>query len=90
MYLGFLISHSLCVMCFFSIFAGSDAHVDNLKSSSVLTSKVMMYNYATGNNVGTLHFLWKVPEDVSEEELSTGNRNALHMKVRRKSAIVTQ
>ena len=71
----------MCYVFLFYICRQRRTYVDNLKSSSVLTSKVMIYNYATGNNVGTLHFLWKVPEDVSEEELSTGNRNALHMKV---------
>lgn len=37
-----------------------------------------MYNYATGNRVGTLHFVWRVPEDISEEALATGNSSALH------------
>ena len=37
-----------------------------------------MYNYASGNRVGTLHFVWKIPEDVSEEVLSAGNSSALH------------
>ena len=53
-------------------------YVDNLKSSPILTSKVMMYNYATRNRVGTLHFVWKVPDDVLEEVLSAGNSSVLH------------
>lgn len=53
-------------------------YVDNLKSSPVLLSKVVMYNYSMGNNTGALHFLWKVPEDISQEMLTTGNSGVLH------------
>ena len=37
-----------------------------------------MYNYASGNRAGTLHFIWKIPEDVSEEALAAGNSSAVH------------
>ena len=37
-----------------------------------------MYNYATGNRVGTIHFVWRIPEDISEEALAAGNSSALH------------
>ena len=53
-------------------------YVDNLRCSPVLSSRVMMYNYATGNRVGTLHFVWRIPEDISEEALAAGNSSALH------------
>lgn len=43
-------------------------YVDHLKCSPTLTCDVMMYNYATGNRVGTLHFVWKIPKDVSKKE----------------------
>ena len=45
-------------------------YVDCLKVSHVLSSKAMMYNYASGNRAGILHFIWKIPEDVSEEALA--------------------
>ena len=32
-----------------------------------------MYTYSTGNSLGSIHFMWKVPEDASEEELLSGN-----------------
>ena len=47
-------------------------YVDNLKSSPVLPYKTMLYNYATGNSIGTLYFLWKVPSDALEEMLTAG------------------
>ena len=39
--------------------------------------KTVMYNYAMGNNMGALHFLWKVSDNESEEVLATGNLHAL-------------
>ena len=39
---------------------------------------MIIYSYATRNNIGTLHFIWRVPGDASEEELSAGNLSAMH------------
>lgn len=38
-----------------------------------------MCSHSTGNRIGSLHFLWKVPEDINEEGLVTGNAQALRM-----------
>lgn len=47
-------------------------YVDNLKSCS-LASKILLYSYASGNSVGSLHFIWKIPEESSEEMLVSRN-----------------
>ena len=53
-------------------------YVDKLKSSPVLTPNVMVYNYATGSRVDTLHFVWKVSDNATEETLGAGNSSAIH------------
>ena len=53
-------------------------YVDNLKSSLVLTSKALLYGFLSGNNVGTLHFLWELPDNAIKEEIAAGNANALY------------
>ena len=65
-------------MCVFIACRQRRTYVDNLKCSPVLTCNAMMYNYATGKRVGTIHFVWKIPEAVTAEALSSGNSSALH------------
>ena len=53
-------------------------YVDNLKSSLVLTSKALLYGFLSGNNVGTLYFLWRLPDNAFKEEIAAGNASALY------------
>lgn len=47
-------------------------YLDDMKNSG-LSSKILVYSYASGNNVGSLHFIWKITEDISEEMLISRN-----------------
>ena len=40
---------------------------------------MLMYTYASGNNAGSLHFIWKVPEEISEEMLVSKNAEVLRV-----------
>lgn len=53
-------------------------YIDYLKTSS-LTSKVLIYSFASGNNVGSLHFTWKVPEEISDDTLISKNAEVLRI-----------
>jgi hypothetical protein len=46
----------------------------------VLSSLVLKSDdvHATIQQACTLHFVWRVPEDISEEALAVGNSSALH------------
>ena len=39
-------------------------------------TKAVLYSYSTGNSLGSIHFIWKIPEDASEEDILTGNSEA--------------
>ena len=51
-------------------------YIDGLKASS-LYSRVLIYTYASGNHNGSLHFLWKVPEEASADELISRNAEVI-------------
>ena len=53
-------------------------YIDDLKKSSLL-SKILMYTYASGNRAGSLHFIWKVPEEIVEETLTSKNAEVLRV-----------
>ena len=40
-----------------------------------------MFSYSAGNNIGSLHFLWKVPDskDLDEEGMAAGNAKAIRV-----------
>ena len=52
-------------------------YIDNLRSGYALMSKAVLYTYTTGNSLGSIHFLWRVPEELTEEELLAGNLESL-------------
>ncbi len=41
-------------------------------------TKAVLYTYSTGNCLGSIHFIWRIPEDISEEDLLKRNADALH------------
>lgn len=49
--------------------------IDTLKSGLV-TCDTVLYNYATGNCLGTIHFVWKVPTNCDAAPLMSGNGEA--------------
>ena len=53
-------------------------YIDELKNSSLL-SKILVYTYASGNHAGSLHFIWKIPEEISEEMLTSKNAEVLRV-----------
>ena len=40
-------------------------------------TKTVLYTYSTGNSLGSIHFIWRIPEAISEEDLLSGNSEAL-------------
>ena len=52
-------------------------YIDNLKSGHALLTKSVLYTYSTGNSLGSIHFIWRIPEDVSEKDLLSGNSEAM-------------
>lgn len=45
--------------------------MEEIRKGECLQLKSVLYTYSTGNNLGNLYFLWRVPEDESESELLT-------------------
>ena len=52
-------------------------YIDNLRSGCALMTKTVLYTYSTGNSLGSIHFIWRIPEEISEEDLLSGNSEAL-------------
>ena len=44
-----------------------------VQSGTCLTCDTVLFDYATGNCLGTIHFIWKVPSDGDPTILTTGN-----------------
>ena len=53
--------------------------MDDLKKGACLETKAILCSYSTGNNLGCLHFIWKVPssEAVTEQDMVAGNAKAI-------------
>ena len=47
--------------------------IDKLKSGQCLTCDSVLFAYATGNCLGTIHFLWKIPDDAQFDVLISAN-----------------
>ncbi len=52
-------------------------YIDTLKLGHCLSCNVIVYSYASGNSLGSLHFAWKFPDDVPTGELSERNQECL-------------
>jgi len=52
-------------------------YIDSLMSGPSLISSAVLYSYSSGNSLGTLHFIWKVPDDISAEDLTKHNHECL-------------
>ena len=52
--------------------------MDDLKSGSCLSMKVLLCTYSTGNHLGNLNFVWRVPDsdNVTEDAMASGNAQA--------------
>ncbi|CAH1269408.1 Hypp4174 [Branchiostoma lanceolatum] len=62
-------------LCFLDDFAPSDYRKRYIYVSELaLPMSVEVYTYKTGNNQGSLHFLWKVPVKQEDRELNTTNK----------------
>lgn len=62
--------HTLCIIL---LNRKRRSYIDDLKKGVFVMAKTILYTHMTGNNVGSLHFLWKVPEEAAEEDLLAGN-----------------
>ena len=40
-------------------------------------TKAVLYTYSTGNSLGSIHFIWRIPEEIGEEDLLSGNTEVL-------------
>ena len=67
------------MVCFFS--RARRSYIDELKKGSCLKAKTLLCSYNTGNNIGSLHFMWRVPDsrDIPEEGMAAGNANAVRV-----------
>ncbi|KAI8517529.1 hypothetical protein Bbelb_035460 [Branchiostoma belcheri] len=62
-------------LCFLGDFAPSDYRKRYIYISELsLPMSVEVYTYKTGNNQGSLHFLWKVPAKQEDRELNTTHK----------------
>ena len=50
---------------------------DNLRSGCGLKTNTVLYTYSTGNFLGIIPFIWRISEEISEEDLLSGNSEAL-------------
>ena len=62
---------------YFNCYRQRRLYIDSLKSGHCLTCNVVLYSYASGNNLGSIHFGWKVPDDMSNGELAEHNQECL-------------
>ena len=54
-------------------YIGSDVlTLTNLRSGFALMTKAVLYSYSTGNSLGSIHFIWKIPEDGLEIQKQLG------------------
>ena len=51
--------------------------VSTLTTCHALFTKSMLYTYSIGNSLGSIHFIWRIPENASEEDLLSGNGEAV-------------
>ena len=53
--------------------------MDDLKKGACLETKSILCSFSTGNNFGSLHFVWKVPssEAITEQDMAAGNAKAI-------------
>lgn len=40
--------------------------------------KTVIFSHSSGNNSGSLHFIWKLPSNATETEITSGNVLAVH------------
>ena len=41
------------------------SYIDNLRSGCTLITKMVPYTYSTRNSLVSIHFIWKIPEEIS-------------------------
>ena len=50
--------------------------MDELSEGVPSSFRILMYTHSPGNNVGNTHYVWKIPGDISENELLRENLKA--------------
>ena len=38
----------------------------------------VIFSHSSGNNSGSLHFIWKLPSNATETEITSGNASTVH------------
>lgn len=59
-----------------SIFRARRSYIDDLKKGVCLEMKSMLCSYSTGNSVGSLQFVWKIPDS---GDMTAGNAKAIRV-----------
>ena len=52
-------------------------YIDELSDGVPSSLRILRYTHSPGNNVGNTHYVWKIPENISEEELLRENLKAV-------------
>lgn len=52
-------------------------YIDTLKAGHCLTCSIVLYSYASGNSIGTIHFVWRTPDEVTAAMLTEGNHECM-------------
>ena len=53
------------------------SYIDDLKKGQCLTVKTVIFSHSSGNNAGSLHFIWKLSSNATETEITSGNASAI-------------
>lgn len=71
-------SEYVCSVRFLLHFRQRRYYIDTLKTGQCLTCDCVLYNHATGNCLGTIHFIWKAPSSSDDPTmLVSGNATCI-------------